>query len=90
MTLVPRLWNCPCTSALALWPIDTIVVTAAMPMTTPSTVRPARSLFLASVPQGAGRAGRGASHRPRPSSAAGSIAGDQLLPFARGRRRPAR
>src|SRR5580698_893785 len=34
---------------LALWPTDTIVVTAAMPITTPSTVSPARILFLASA-----------------------------------------
>ena len=39
---------------LALWPTETIVVTAAMPITTPSTVRPARILFLASA---AGRSG---------------------------------
>src|SRR5580700_4930648 len=34
---------------LALWPTETIVVTAAMPITTPSTVSPARILFLASA-----------------------------------------
>ena len=49
MTLEPRFWNSFCTSWPAPWPIDTIVVTAAMPMTTPSTVSPERSLFLASV-----------------------------------------
>src|SRR5271167_3371022 len=36
-------------SWLALCPSDTIVVTAAMPMTTPRIVKPERSLFLASV-----------------------------------------
>src|SRR5438132_9327424 len=35
-------WPAPC-------PSDTIVVTAAMPMTTPRTVSPERSLFLPSV-----------------------------------------
>lgn len=34
---------------LALWPSDTIVVTAAIPITTPKTVRLARILFLASA-----------------------------------------
>ena len=47
MTFVPSPWICPCTSALALSPMETIVVTAAMPITMPSTVRPARILFLA-------------------------------------------
>ena len=46
---MPRLWNSPWTNWPALWPIDTIVVTAAMPITTPSTVKPARILFLASA-----------------------------------------
>ena len=46
-TFVPSDVNSPCTSRLALWPTDTIVVTAAMPMTTPSTVSPARILFFA-------------------------------------------
>src|SRR5262245_45192852 len=49
MTFVPRLANWLCTSMLALWPTETMVVTAAMPITTPSTVRPARILFLASA-----------------------------------------
>src|SRR6202795_4123915 len=49
MTLEPRFWNSFCTSWPAPCPIDTIVVTAAMPMTTPRTVSPERSLFLASV-----------------------------------------
>ena len=47
ITLVPIDSNCPRTSSLALCPIETIAVTAAMPMTTPRTVRPARSLFFA-------------------------------------------
>src|SRR5207245_4190028 len=49
MTFEPRFWNSLRTSWLAPCPIDTMVVTAAMPMTTPSTVSPERSLFLASV-----------------------------------------
>ncbi len=49
MTLVPRASNWLCTRALALWPTETIVVTAAMPITTPSTVSPARILFLPSA-----------------------------------------
>src|SRR5258708_4483360 len=36
------IWPAPC-------PIDTIVVTAAIPMTTPSTVSPERSLFFPSI-----------------------------------------
>src|SRR5437763_16624977 len=48
MTLEPRLWNCARTSWLAPCPNDTMVVTAAMPMTTPRTVSPERSLFLPS------------------------------------------
>src|SRR6266513_5415140 len=48
-TLEPRFWNCVRTIRPAPWPIDTIVMTAAMPITTPSTVRPERSLFFASV-----------------------------------------
>ena len=47
MTLVPNPSSSPRTSALALCPIETIVVTAAIPITTPSTVKPARILFLA-------------------------------------------
>src|SRR5262245_22991840 len=35
-------------SAWPPWPIDTITVTAAIPITTPRTVSPERSLFLAS------------------------------------------
>src|SRR5579884_257232 len=49
MTLEPSVLNWSCTSWPAPWPMDTMVVTAAMPMTTPSTVRPERSLFLPSV-----------------------------------------
>ena len=47
MTLVPSVSNSFWTMALALWPMDTIVVTAAMPITTPRIVRLARILFLA-------------------------------------------
>ena len=46
---VPNACNWFCTNSLALWPIDTMAVTAAMPITTPSTVRLARILFLASA-----------------------------------------
>src|SRR5258708_6713218 len=49
MTLEPMVWNSVCTSWPAPCPTDTIVVTAEMPMTTPSTVSRERSLFLASV-----------------------------------------
>src|SRR5258708_7366521 len=48
-TLEPRFWNCVRTNRPAPWPIDTMVVTAAMPMTTPRTVSPERNLFLPSV-----------------------------------------
>ena len=47
ITLVPRLWNCSCTIRPADWLIETSRMTAATPMTIPSTVRPARSLFFA-------------------------------------------
>ena len=47
MTLVPSPCNCSLHERPALSPIETIVVTAAMPMTTPSTVSPAQILFLA-------------------------------------------
>jgi hypothetical protein len=49
MTLVPRFLNSPWTSSLALVPIETMAVTAAIPMTTPRMVKPARSLFLPSA-----------------------------------------
>ena len=49
MTLDPRLWNWVRTKRPAPWPIETIVMTEAMPMTTPKTVSPERNLFLASV-----------------------------------------
>src|SRR5262249_46959589 len=49
MTFEPSVWNCSCTSWAALCPSDTMVGTAAMPMTTPRMVSPERSLFLASV-----------------------------------------
>ena len=49
MTLVPRPGTGPAPGDWRSGRCDTIVVTAAMPMTTPSTVRPARSLFLASA-----------------------------------------
>src|SRR5262245_34053107 len=48
-TLEPRARNCDWISSLPPWPRLTMVVTEAMPMTTPSTVRPLRILFLASV-----------------------------------------
>ena len=52
ITLVPSASNWPCTSPLALWPIETIVVTAAMPMTTPEHGQPGAHLVLAQGPQG--------------------------------------
>src|SRR5438270_12394745 len=48
-TLEPRISNCVRTSRRAPLPIDTIVMTAAMPITPPSTVNPERSLFFPSV-----------------------------------------
>src|SRR5262249_34550390 len=78
MTLVPRPWSCPWTSAPALSPIETMVVTAAMPMTTPSTVRPARILFFARA--------RRAMRRVRKNFIKGLLAGldsgHQLLALA--------
>ena len=47
MTFVPTSLEFAPARARPLSPIDTIVVTAAMPITTPSTVSPARILFLA-------------------------------------------
>jgi hypothetical protein len=49
ITLVPRFLNSPCTNSLALVPMETIAVTAAIPITTPRIVRPARILFLPSA-----------------------------------------
>ena len=46
MTLVPKFLNSPWTNSLADVPIETIAVTAAIPITTPRMVSPARILFL--------------------------------------------
>ena len=48
-TFVPMLWNWSCTIRPADWQIETSRMTAATPMTMPSTVRPARILFFASA-----------------------------------------
>src|SRR4051812_12100500 len=45
MTLAPRFLNWVRTSSPTPWPIDTMVMTAEMPMTTPRIVRSERSLF---------------------------------------------
>ena len=48
MTFVPSALNSLVIMAPAPWPIDTMIVTAAMPMTMPSTVNSERILFLLS------------------------------------------
>ncbi len=48
-TFVPMPCSSLCNNPFALCPSETIVVTAAIPITTPSTVRPARILFFASA-----------------------------------------
>ncbi len=58
-TLVPMLWNCSCTIRPADWQIDTSRMTAATPMTMPSTVRPARILFFARARSATRRISRG-------------------------------
>ena len=45
--LVPRLWNCCWTIRPADWLTETSKITAATPITMPSTVRPARILCFA-------------------------------------------
>ena len=46
-TFVPRLWNCCWTISPADWLTETSRITAATPITMPSTVSAARILFLA-------------------------------------------
>ena len=45
--LVPKPWNCSWIITPVDWLIETSKMTAATPMTMPSTVRPARILFFA-------------------------------------------
>ena len=45
-TFVPSVSNCICTIRPADWLIETSRITAATPITIPSTVKPARVLFL--------------------------------------------
>ena len=58
ITFVPSISNWLCTRPLALWPIETMAVTAAIPMTTPRIVSPARILFLANARQAMRRMSR--------------------------------
>src|SRR5262249_22936795 len=64
--LGPSVLNSFCTSWPAPWPMDTMVVTAAMPMTTASTVSPERNLFLASVRREITSKSRRSTGSPRP------------------------
>ena len=69
ITFVPSCSNWLCTRLQALCPSETIVETAAMPMTRPSTVSPARILFRARA--------RRAMRRVRKSSI---VTASRLLP----------